>query len=58
MTTTTYSKRELQQLDTIEQSWDGDDTDVRFQDPKGGFVIGLRAKGPARADRSGFVVKA
>jgi hypothetical protein len=37
--------------------YDGDDTDVRFQDPKGGFVIGLRAKGPARADRSGFVVK-
>jgi len=38
-------------------TYDGDDTDVRFQDPKGGFVIGLRAKGPARKDTSGFVVK-
>ena len=37
--------------------YDGDDTDVRFQDPKGGYVIGLRAKGKARKDTSGFVVQ-
>jgi hypothetical protein len=37
--------------------YDGDDTDVRFMDPKGGYVIGLRAKGKARKDASGFVVK-
>ena len=36
---------------------DGDDTDLRFMDPKGGYVIGLRAKGKARKDVSGFVVK-
>lgn len=35
---------------------DGDDTDLRFMDPKGGYVIGLRAKGKARKDTSGFVV--
>lgn len=33
----------------------GDDTDVRFEDPKG-YVIGLTAKGKARKDLSGFVV--
>jgi len=37
--------------------YDGDDTDVRFEDPKGGFVIGLRAKGKARKDKTGFVVR-
>jgi hypothetical protein len=37
--------------------YDGDDTDLRFMDPKGGYVIGLRAKGRARKDTSGFVVK-
>lgn len=36
--------------------FDGDDTDARFLDPKKGYVIGLRAKGKARKDRSGFVV--
>lgn len=36
---------------------DGDDTDVRFMDPKGGYVIGLRAKGKARKDTTGFVIK-
>lgn len=35
---------------------DGDDTDLRFLDPKG-VVIGLKAKGRARKDTSGFVVK-
>jgi len=36
--------------------YDGDDTDLRFMDPKGGYVIGLRAKGKARKDESGFVI--
>jgi len=35
--------------------FDGDDTDARFLDPKN-HVIGLRAKGKARYDTSGFVV--
>jgi len=35
---------------------DGDKTDLRFLDPRG-VVVGLRAKGPARRDRSGFVVR-
>lgn len=34
---------------------DGDLTDNRFLDPVGGFVIGLRAKGKAIRDTSGFV---
>jgi hypothetical protein len=36
---------------------DGDDTDLRFLDPKG-VVIGLKAKGRAKKDTSGFVVRA
>lgn len=49
--------------DQLPESWngypvyDGDDTDVRFQDPQGGYVIGLKAKGRAKKDVSGFVVK-
>ena len=37
----------------------GDDTDLRFTDPKGsiGVVIGLYAKGQAKKDCSGFVVR-
>jgi hypothetical protein len=35
---------------------DGDETDLRFLDPPG-VVVGLRAKGTAKADRSGFVVE-
>ena len=34
---------------------DGDENDLRFLDPKGARVF-LRAKGPARNDRSGFVL--
>ena len=34
---------------------DGDDSDVRFFDPKGGHIIALTAKGKARKDMSGFV---
>lgn len=36
--------------------FDGDDTDARFLDPKR-HVIGLRAKGTAKKDTSGFVIK-
>lgn len=36
---------------------DGDVTDLRFLDPQGGKIVGLRAKGKARKDfESGFVV--
>lgn len=35
---------------------DGDDTDLRFLDPTG-VVVGLKAKGRARKDTSGFVVR-
>ncbi|MBT1154411.1 hypothetical protein J1C56_02275 [Aminobacter anthyllidis] len=34
---------------------DGDETDMRFTDPKG-VIVGLYAKGPARRDTTGFVV--
>jgi hypothetical protein len=34
---------------------DGDKHDLRFLDQKG-VIVGLRAKGPARQDQSGFVV--
>lgn len=34
---------------------DGDQTDLRFLDPRGGVVIALSAKGTARSDTSGFV---
>ena len=34
---------------------DGDDTDLRFLDPRG-CIVGLRAKGDAKKDNSGFVV--
>lgn len=36
---------------------DGDSTDLRFLDPRGGVVIGLRAKGRAKHDMSGFVMR-
>ena len=35
---------------------DGDKHDLRFLDSKG-CVVGLRAKGPARQDKSGFVIQ-
>ena len=35
---------------------DGDLHDLRFLDPRG-VVVGLRAKGLAKADQSGFVVR-
>lgn len=41
---------------------DGDLTDLRFLDPKAkkgkrGFVVGLKAKGKAKKDKSGFVIE-
>ena len=37
---------------------DGDLHDLRFLDPKGGFIIGLSPKGSkAKRDRSGFVIR-
>lgn len=35
---------------------DGDASDLRFLEP-GGIIVGLRAKGPAKKDRTGFVVR-
>lgn len=34
----------------------GDETDLRFLDPQGGYVVALYAKGRAKKDTSGFVV--
>lgn len=48
-------------FDVLPSAWfgrrviSGDDTDLRFLDPKG-VVVGLKAKGKAKKDRSGFVV--
>ncbi|AIK68472.1 hypothetical protein Lo5R7ANS_02 [Mesorhizobium phage vB_MloP_Lo5R7ANS] len=39
----------------IRQVIDGDETDMRFSDPRG-VIVGLYAKGPAKRDTSGFVV--
>jgi hypothetical protein len=35
---------------------DGDIIDARFLDKQGGYVVGLRAKGKAKHDTSGFVI--
>jgi hypothetical protein len=37
--------------------YDGEETDARFLDPQGGYIIGLRAKGDAKKDTSGFTVR-
>ena len=36
--------------------FNGDNTDARFKDPKG-VVVALRAKGDAKSDETGFVIK-
>ena len=36
---------------------DGDETDLRFLDPKGGHIVALFPKGKARKDNIGFVRK-
>ena len=54
-----FSTKKTEQLP---QTWDGypvedgDATDVRFKDASGS-IIGLRAKGDAKKDKSGFVIK-
>ena len=35
---------------------DGDDSDLRFQDPRG-VIVGLLEKGLAKKDETGFVVE-
>jgi hypothetical protein len=40
---------------TMPRVINGDETDMRFLDPKG-VIVGLYAKGPAKKDTSGFVV--
>jgi hypothetical protein len=35
----------------------GDLHDLRFLDPKGGNIVVLKAKGKARKDLSGFVIR-
>lgn len=35
---------------------DGDTTDERFTDPSGQHIVGLKAKGKAKKDKSGFVI--
>ena len=49
-------KKSLPMPDTYEGRpvFDGDDSDLRFLDPKG-VVVGLYAKGKAKKDTSGFV---
>ena len=39
-----------------EGMYSADDTDLRFLDPKVGYIA-LKAKGPAKKDRSGFVIR-
>jgi hypothetical protein len=51
----------LGKYDPMPGSWsgypviDGTDHDFRFLDPSGGYIVGLRPKGRAITDRSGFV---
>lgn len=35
----------------------GDESDLRFLDKRGGYVVGLTAKGKGKRDRTGFVVR-
>lgn len=45
----------VQYGETCRDVFDGDETDLRFLDPKG-VIVGLYAKGAAKGDHSGFVV--
>lgn len=51
----------LKKSDSKPETWmgypvlDGDESDVRFNDPKGGYIVALTAKGKARTDTTGFV---
>lgn len=52
---------DITRTETKPETWggypviNGDETDVRFYDPKGGHIVALSAKGDARHDTSGFV---
>ena len=48
-------KKELPTTYLGRQVVNGDETDLRFLDPKG-VIVGLKAKGKAKKDTSGFVV--
>ena len=55
-----FSTPKGQALPTVWASFpvlDGDTTDLRFTDPPGPAIVGLRAKGPAKRDTTGFVVR-
>lgn len=49
-------------FDEVPKEWkgvpviDGDETDLRFLDPKG-VIVGLKAKGKAKKDTTGFVIR-
>jgi hypothetical protein len=49
-------------FDEVPKTWEGmevisgDEHDLRFKDPRG-KIVGLEAKGKAKQDDSGFVVK-
>ena len=54
-----FSTKKGDDLPTTWQNYpvvDGDETDVRFLD-NSGSIVGLRAKGQAKKDRLGFVIK-
>lgn len=56
---TVMSVKKKEQLPPVVNSYpvfDGDETDLRFLDPKGGHIIGLRAKGDAKKDKNGFSI--
>ena len=52
----------VKKKDALPKEWrgievvDGDESDLRFLDPKG-KIIGLKAKGKAKKDETGFVIK-
>jgi hypothetical protein len=53
-----FSTKKDQPLPTEHEGFkviDGDENDLRFLDPKNA-IVGLRAKGPAKKDNSGFVI--
>lgn len=53
---------DVKKKDSLPKEWlgvevvDGDDSDLRFLDPKG-KIVGLKAKGKAKKDETGFVIK-
>lgn len=53
---------DLKKKEALPKEWlgvevvDGDDSDLRFLDPKG-KIVGLKAKGKAKKDETGFVIK-